>query len=246
MTFTADDLVTLDETLLARASAVVPLRDIHAGEADATVIGLRHDVDNILEPCLELAAWEAERGYRATYFVLHDTGYWNDQETLRPALEEIAGLGHEIGIHCNAIAAALETGWTPAEILADAIERLRSWGHQITGVVAHGDRICHQAGFVNDEMFVECARPEMGAPDRTLSYRDVALRLRPTPLADFGLEYDGYRCGRRGLYLSDSGGRWSEPIEAMGSRFPSDSGQLHMLWHPCWWTRAFAHARVAA
>ena len=64
--FLARDLETLDELLLARAAAVVSMRDIHEGERNPNVIGLRHDVDNILEPCLELARWEEERGYSAT------------------------------------------------------------------------------------------------------------------------------------------------------------------------------------
>jgi hypothetical protein len=237
--FRRDDLRDF-RGLLERAEAVVAMREIHAGERDPLVIGLRHDVDNVLEPCVELAEWEARHGFRATYFVLHDSPYWNDPE-LRPALERIAVLGHEIGIHANAIAVALETGGEPDEILSSAIARLRAWGHDVTGVVAHGDRLCYRAGFVNDEMFAECARPEMGDPRRRLQYRDVELELDPRPLSDFGLEYESIRLPHA-LYLSDSGGAWNEPFPELCERFPNPFGQLHILMHPCWWVRAFPTA----
>jgi hypothetical protein len=47
----------------------------------------------------------------------------------------------------------------------------------------------------------------------------------------------------RGDYLSDSGGRWSQPFSEVAAAWPA-RGQLHMLVHPCWWTEAFE--RVAA
>jgi hypothetical protein len=231
--FDAGDLRDLDD-LLAKADAVVSMREINEG-AGRGCIGLRHDVDNVFTPCVELAEWEAERGYQATYFILHDTTYWNSPE-LRPGLERIAELGHEIALHTNAITTALTTGRCPHETVAGALDRLRYWGHDVVGVVAHGDPLCYKAGFVNDESFVECARPEMGAPNRTL--HDVySLTLEPRPLASFGLEYDANRLSRS-LYLSDSGGRWSLPFDEASAWDPAD-GQLHILVHPCWWTQAF-------
>lgn len=241
--FQPDDLQELDEKILARADEVVAMREIAAGEHDPLVIGLRHDVDNIFEPCVELAEWEAARGYRATYFVLHDSPYWAEPG-LREGLERIAALGHEIGIHVNAVAVALERGGDPHIHLEMALDRLRGWGHTVTGGAGHGDTLCHTCGFVNDEMFTDCARPEMGAPDRDLHYRDRTVTLEPRPLADHGLEYDTYRVGSRALYLSDSGGAWNEPFQGLADRFPSPFGQLHILVHPCWWTRAFAQVAV--
>lgn len=235
--FTRDDLRDFGSQLLERAEAVVAMREIAAGEKHPDVIGLRHDVDNMIEPCRELAEWEHRHGWRSTYFVLHDSPYWGDPELPR-ILEEIAGHGHEIGIHANAIAVALDRGGDPDAILYSALERLRGWGHRVTGVVAHGDRICHRAVFVNDEQFVECARPDYGAPDRMLRYAGMELELRPRPLADFGLEYDSIHLDRA-MYLSDSGGSWNEEWRSICARFPNPFGQLHILQHPCWWIRAF-------
>ena len=242
--FRRKDLRELRTELLERADEVVAMREIAAGESDPLVIGLRHDVDNVLEPCLELAQWENRHGFRATYFVLHDAPYWNDPELPR-VLEQIAELGHEIGIHANAIAVALLTGLDPHEILWRGIGRLRSWGHAVTGVVAHGDPLCYRSHFVNDEQFSECARPEMGNPERRLHYRGLSLDLEPVPLATFGLAYESLRLPRA-LYLSDSGGSWNEPFAELVERFPNPFGQLHVLQHPCWWTDAFPTAVEAA
>jgi hypothetical protein len=242
--FRRDDLRELRLELYEQAEAVVAMREIYAGERDPLVIGLRHDVDNTLLPCIELAQWESRHAIRATYFVLHDAPYWNDP-TLPATLDEIASHGHEIGIHANAIAVALQTGEHPNLILEAALERLRGWGHVVSGVVAHGDRLCYRAQFVNDEQFVECSRPEMGAPDRELHYGGRTLRLEPTPLADFGLEYESIRLDHA-LYLSDSGGIWSEDFGRLVERFPSPFGQLHVLQHPCWWISAFPSAVGAA
>jgi hypothetical protein len=47
----------------------------------------------------------------------------------------------------------------------------------------------------------------------------------------------------RGTYLSDSGGRWSQPFEQIAAE---RVGQLHMLVHPDWWGEAFAPVEAAA
>lgn len=249
--FQADDLTDLC-LLLMEAEEVVAMREIAAGERHPSVIGLRHDVDNTLAPSLQLAEWEHAHGFRATYFVLHDSPYWDSPE-LRPTLERIAELGHEIGIHTNALAVALERGVDPDAVLWNALDRLRGWGHPVTGVVAHGDGTwCYDPGddgslvFVNDEQFLECSRPELGAPDRLVRNRGKSLQLVPRALADFGLKYESYRAGPRSLYLSDSGGKWNEDYSWILQQFPHPEGQLHILVHPCWWTEAFPRVEAAA
>lgn len=229
------DLAELDR-LLSSADAVVPMREIHAGAHHPDVIGLRHDVDDnrgSLDTALEIAIWESSRGYHSTFFLLHTASYWRRPDFLQIA-DTIEARGHEVGIHANAIAHALRKGGDPAEILHAAIEELRNHGLAITGVAPHGDELCHQVGFVNDEMFAECARPDVGAPDRLLEHDGNAVRLAPVPLAEFGLEYETYRLPRK-RYLSDSGGSWNVPPGSIDRR----PGQLHILWHPDWWPEAF-------
>lgn len=242
MSFDRIDLHQLEQ-LLNQATAVVAMQEIHAGNNQPTVIGLRHDVDdnnNSLDTAVKIARWEAARCYRSTYFILHTASYWNSETFLRAKLEEIALQGHEIGIHANAIADALTNGGHPDDILYEALETLRGWGHPVIGVAPHGDELCRIARFVSDEMFVECARPEMGEPDRVLWHEGRELALSPTSLAEFGLLYETYRLPK-GDYLSDTGGEWSQPLDGLHG-----NGQLHVLQHPDWWSDAFSVEQVAA
>jgi hypothetical protein len=236
--FQRDDLEELDDLLYSRARAVVALQEVHAGNERSDVIALRHDVDNSFEPVAKLARWEASRGYRATYFVLHTAAYWIDEPFFRAGLEEIAVLGHEIGLHANALTVALLTGQDPHELLWEAADRLREWGFTVRGVAPHGDQLCHKAGYVNDEQFSECVRPGMGAFNRVLTYQGRTLQLAPLPLSAFGFAYEAYRLPK-GHYLSDSGGVWSEPVTAFGFE-----RQLHVLQHPDWWAQALSPNRL--
>lgn len=242
-TFRPDDLLALEE-LLEKASAVVPMEDVADGFADHRMIGLRHDCDNVILPALDMAVWEADRGYRSTYYILHTSPYWQQKSGLQSALEVIASYGHEIGIHNDALTVALETGRDPADVLHEAIEELRGYGHDIRSTVAHGNALCHVACYVNDEMFVGCQRPSYGAADRTLEHGGRSVQLSPTPLAEFGLDFDANWLSR-GDYLSDSGGAWSQPFHQVAKTFPS-RGQLHILQHCDWWSAALEPPKVAA
>lgn len=64
---------------------------------------LRHDVDISLELALELAELEYQNGFRATYFVLLDTEFYNVLSAdNRRRIIEIHQMGHEIGLHFDA------------------------------------------------------------------------------------------------------------------------------------------------
>jgi hypothetical protein len=247
--FLPDDLVALEQ-LYERATAIVPMEEIYDSLrwdlADEPMkwgfIGVRHDCDNVILPAVQMARWEADRGYRSTYYILHSAPYWNDKPLLRQSLEAIEECGHELGIHNDALTVALQTGRDPAEILQEAIDELRGYGHTIRSTVAHGNSLCHIAKYVNDEMFLGCARPTYGDPDRTLEHRGRTVRIRQRSLLEFGLDFDANWLSR-GDYLSDSGGRWSRDFDQVASEWPA-RGQLHMLVHPDWWAEAFE--RVAA
>lgn len=240
--FLADDLAELRLRLLARAERVVPLYDVFKGDRGAGVIGLRHDVDDnplSFETALAFAEWEFERGFASTYFLLHDSHYWTP-ETLE-LVPRFVELGHEVGIHVNALAVALMEDVDPHVVLFNALEELRATGVTVRGSVAHGDALCHAHRFVNDEIFTESRREDYGAADRWLSSGERLVQIEPVSRALYGLEYDASWLGRAD-YLSDSGGRWSQPFDHVVERF--GFGQLHVLIHPDWWTDAFA--RVAA
>jgi hypothetical protein len=244
--FTHADLAEFDERLLSRAEAVVSIRDSIG--ANNQTIGMRHDVDNELAPAVAMAAWEAARGYQATYYILHSAPYWDNKYRLQSALASIAGNGHEIGFHTNAIATALRTGRDPVEIIEEAVAELRGYGYDITGVVAHGDNLCREVegGFVNDEIFAECVRPAYGDHGRVVEHNGVRVDLGDrVPRARFGFEYDPNWL-HRAHSLSDSGGWWQSPFDEAADAFPYESGQLHILQHPCWWRSAFVAQEIAA
>ncbi len=265
--FDADDLEELDAAFLSRAAKVVAMEDVVAGDRGANVIGFRHDCDSFrsLSTACHMAQWEAERGYRSTYFILHTAPYWQARG-FEEALEEIAMCGHEIGIHVDALARSMMTGEDPDVILDAALGSLRSLGHTIRGAAGHGNEICNRlAGegegwFANDEQFLECARPSYGEPDRVIVRGLNSMRIQPRSLADFGLEYEALFCGLPWHFrFSDSGGRWIEPgftetVERWSAQVdvadPPENGyqpaQLHLLVHPDWWREAFVPVGAAA
>ncbi len=270
--FRADDLRLLDETFLARAKRVVAMEDVYAGDKGANVIGLRHDCDSggSLATAVEMARWELEHGYRSTYYVLHTSPYW-DAPDFEDMLEQIAGYGHEIGIHTDALAESFVTGEDPDLILERAIKRLRNLGYRVRGVAGHGNAICNRdAGpgeewFANDEQFVECRRTylggkPMGSATRSITRGNITRNLAPRPLADFGLEYEALWLSVPFYFrLSDSGGRWNdegftEIADTFAAQLDVDAPatgkshprQLHILQHPDWWARAFTELRQLA
>lgn len=265
--FQRADLDQLDECFLVKAARVVAMEDVHDGAREPNVIGLRHDCDagHSLATAVKMARWEYERGYRSTYYLLHTSPYWNYSH-FPEMVERIALLGHEIGIHTDALAEALRTGDDPDMILERAIQRLRDLGYRVRGVAGHGNSICikdrrpDESPFANDEQFAECRRPKHGAADRIIARGGRSIQLRPRPLADFGLEYEAlwtaikwpWRC-------ADSGGKWINPgFEETAIRFAGqtdvtslpnatiDPRQLHLLIHPDWWADAFQPVEVTA
>lgn len=276
--FTADDLQELDDSLFSRAAAVVAMEDVFDGHRNPNSIGLRHDVDGTnhatreaLNTAVRVAEWEADRGYRATFYILHTAPYWM-QPGFAAALDRIAELGHEIGIHTDALAEAMRTGRDPDQILDEALNTLRDLGFRVRGVAGHGNPLCNrdaapgEGSFANDEQFVECARPGEGEPDRILERGNIKQQIQPRPLADFGLDYEALAIaydrpnGVMPFRISDSGGRWLNPgweetVEKWNlerTHYPNmkvpsmQIRQLHFLWHPDWWANAFTAERIAA
>ena len=264
--FTAADLEELDDRLLSKADRVVAIEDVYDGDRAANVIGLRHDCDSSgsLRTATKMARWEAERGYRSTYFLLHTAPYWIGPYFERQ-VAEIADCGHEIGIHVNALAHSLRTGQDPDEILDAALIRLRSLGYPVRGAAGHGDALClrnreeWESPFANDEQFFECRRPKMGDANREICRGDASLLLDPKPLFQFGLEYEALFLGLPYPFrYADSGGRWMYPFDELVAKFDlqvhvsgkpvtsEDPSQLHLLIHPDWWDRAFQAETVTA
>jgi hypothetical protein len=213
----------LDE-FLSSSNGVVALRDVARGNDQPGVVAMRHDVDHNLEHAIRFAEWEAERGYQATYFVLHTCWYYEDKPALYAGLERLVELGHEIGLHSNATVLACEQfeprgRWhTPAKRLSNSVEDtladildvelglLRERGFEVVGVAAHGDIRCYEMGVVNE------------------------LRYTKLTLDRFDLEYDADALAVGSKSLSDNHGQ----LHGTLLLHPQDR-QTFALLHPCHW-----------
>lgn len=241
------DLDKLAE-MLDRADGVVSVAEAYRRREHwpERFVAMRHDMDHDVENAIKFARWEAEHGWKSTYYVLHTDWYWDPSGSGQPsafvlrALDEIASLGHEIGVHNNAIAAALRYGGDPASLLDRDLAALRRHGFEIVGTAAHGDPLARSVGFANHEIFAECPDPHGRPAGRTLesadpvSGRRSVVTLRPVPMRDFGLEYEAYFIGHT-RYLSEAEGRWNQGYDELAAAFLQEGGFLQVLTHPAHW-----------
>lgn len=219
--FGPDDFRKLEDFLATR-DRVTPLIEVARGDRSANAISMRHDVDHNLEHAVKFARWETARGFRSSYFLLHSAWYWNEPEMMKRGVDELLALGHEVGIHNNAVALARDLGpdpgWERARIILEvAILTLTELGASVRGAAAHGDRRCDTHQVHNNDMWVN-ENPAGGG------YQ----------LADFGLEYEAYFLHRDAWYISDSGGTLvpPAPLEHDDEILPK---RTTMLIHPCHW-----------
>jgi hypothetical protein len=256
------------EVPLARHRGV-PMEDV-ARRTRHTTIGLRHDCDagHSLATAVKMAEWEAERGYRSTYYILHTRPTGTTRTSgrcstrsrragTRSASTPTPRRGAEDGPRPRRD--PRRGARDPARL---RLHRPRCRGAREPALQPR-PRAEGEITFANDEQFVECARPQEGPPDRTITRGSRSLALRPRPLADFGLDYEAlvsalphpFRC-------SDSGGKWLRPgFEETAVKFarnlaaspemlaiaePHWFRPLALLVHPDWWAQAFTREAVAA
>jgi len=248
--FHREDLTEFDRRILQPSAGVLSAEQAYDLGGPAGFVVMRHDVDHDIETAVSFAAWESERGYGSTYYLLHTAAYWRDTERFKRGVAALLALGREVGFHNDALAASLLEGGTPHEIVAEAVTELRTLGASCRSTCAHGNRLCHTLHFVNDEIFTECRRPKHGDPDRVLEYHGRSISIDPRPLYAHGLEFDPL-WQPRDIYLSDSGGRWYGDLEPLyrnerepempqpGPAPEAASGRTLVLLHPIWWRKAF-------
>lgn len=207
--FNHSQLDTL-KRFLDQAVDVIPLREVARGDDRPGTVAMRHDVDHDLDHAVRFAEWEAERGYRATYFVLHTAWYYEDRDALQQGCQRLVELGHEVGFHSNVTVLAAEQfparrRWHASakrlsrevedvmeDILSQELHHLREMDLEIVGLASHGDIRCYEMGICNE-----------------------IHRFTKLQLADFGLEYDADELARAGVRLGDNHGTlqgsWNKP-----------------------------------
>jgi hypothetical protein len=218
---------------------VVPLHEYArlatAPVPDKVLVGMRHDLDGNICHAERMAELDAAAGVHATYFLRTTDPYfaWGWPAVHRRPDEvaryrHMAALGHEIGIHVDALSMAVDWGLDPLLLLRDDLAWLRARGLVITGAAAHGSPEAHRAGFNNYELFA-------GMTTRaSLAWQGRHIPLGRASLADFGLAYEAYHVPND-LYLSEAGGAWKVPDPIAALRAAKPGQRVQILTHPVWW-----------
>ncbi len=187
--------------------------DIRDYDAAQRLIILRHDIDLSISRALALARLERELGVTATYFVRVHAPTYNifEYRTYR-ALREILGLGHEIGLHFEAMDFSHITGQDPREVFMREKRVLETvLGISVVSAAAHGEHA--PAGPRHNRDFFNCV-----------------------PKEAVDISYDAYEplFTRDMKYLSDSAYRWREGCMC---NHIGKHPRMHILTHPVWWFR---------
>ena len=241
--------------LLAHVGNTSTIATLSGSSVGEQIIAMRHDVDHDLELALELAHYEWRLGCKSTYYLLHTEAYWNDPKF--PLLvRQLKEYGHEIGLHVNFL-----TQWMRGEIddveleIERALAHVRACNVDVTGVCAHGDKLCYENGFVNYWLWNELRgdnpmESEDGIsaegisvdnpnyqipypPNHELVREDGAkFPLWSISMEKHGLTYDAAKLQQE-HYWSDSGGSWVRSGDPMEGDF--SQGRHQVLVHPWWW-----------
>jgi hypothetical protein len=226
---------------------VVPLAELSAAPRDRVVVALRHDVEERIESALEMAALEAERGLRATYFVLHTAPYFarvgweraEHHESLIPRLRRLQDMGHEVGWHNDLVTLQCVLGIDPRRYLADELAWLRGHGITVRGASSHGSYWTHRFRYHNNYFFedFEDEVHEGFANNDVVHVEARPCKLSKGRLADFDLEYEAYHLGED-HYFSDArfdaaGNRWHTDEIDLDALRPGE--RVIVLTHPDYW-----------
>ena len=166
----------------------------------------RHDIDFSVHRARRLASLEAERGLRATYFVLPGCSFYNMFEAgPRQLLREIVSDGHHIGLHFD-----------PTTLAEKASDQ-----------VAVENRIVWEAGVL---------RCLIGESVVAVSIHNPSPVLPWLMLERLGglINVYGAALGERYSYVSDSNGIWRHR-RLMDALVQDGQPYLHVLTHPAWW-----------
>lgn len=197
-------------TLLTRlAEAGYEARSFDDFDAGSRHVILRHDIDACPLRALRMARDEATMGWGGVYFVQLTSAFYNPfAPNVRAALNTIAELGHEVGVHLEVLPNS-----TRESLERDAEEQARI----LSGLL--GGRAVRWMSF---------HRPGANAA--------ALADFIETPV--FGGLNNAYARAygeAAGLaYRSDSGGKWyaTHPLDHPRVR---EGRALQLLTHPVWW-----------
>jgi hypothetical protein len=166
----------------------------------------RHDIDYSIAHALVLARIEAERGARATYFVMLGSPYYNLLEiTAIRQLREIVSLGHWIGLHFDP---ERYTQFDCAADLAEAMARERS-------IVADAAGTSIEAVSLHNPAFAGLLHMDQARLGGMINAYSAKYR-------------------QTYAYCSDSFGYWRyRPVHEVVA--DASVSRVQVLTHPIWW-----------
>lgn len=142
-------------------------------------LAIRHDVDGDVVAAERSAEIEAEFNVSTSYYFLHTAFYhgafdeqrFDRHSCMAHVYRRIQSLGHEVGLHTNALEIYQRFALDGAGALADEIAWMRSVGLDVHGTVGHGSRAVF--GAENFEVFT--GRRKGRARDDTLAQQAEPL-----------------------------------------------------------------------
>ena len=209
MDYHIDDFTEAEyRRLLAKAVARWRIVTYAEGKADGRICLWRHDIDMSPHRGRRMASIEAECGVRATYFVLlHSPFYSMLEQEIRDVVREIAGYGHDIGLHFDA-----------------AFYGGRGLGQKVLEeALAFEKRILEQTMEVPVRAF---SFHNPGQMTELPAYQEEEIAGM--------LNADGREIRERFGYCSDSNGYWRHRrlLDVLES---GEDERLYVLTHPEWW-----------
>jgi len=196
------------------------IKNLKAGELPLI---LRGDVEYDPKNCLVFASILTRLGLKASFYFRGDTAF-NEE-----LIGKVSSLGHEVGLHCNALDRAQGDFELARRIFIEDINKFRNAGIKLLTVVNHSELLLRKNGYCWDE--------------------DMFRRF-PSLLEELGLEeaYEIY--SRRDMYNSGSalpvtfvGDNISQVVKLESAiRNSSKTIGLHILFHPHRWRSSLAQS----
>lgn len=244
------------ERYLSHFQGTVTLRDFNKQAEVPGLCALRHDVDHDLDLALEMAHREHQLGFKASYFILPSAPYWGADKRFLDKCLQLQDYGHEVGLHINSLAEWVSGATSDIRAsLAQQLHLLRNSGIDLTGIAAHGDKLCYEHNLSNywcfkelrpdDPYVAENGRTAEGPYEADMTPRllypqdHVAHRpdgqtfdLWSISMSSLGLEYHAWHT-KFDRYFSDSSGGWKRtPDPIQSTRGPE---RWQVLIHPEHW-----------
>ena len=209
------------EALLKRIHARMSFFDDYTD--DEKVFCIRHDEDWDMPYSLNLAREENKFGFRSIYFLNHTCDYFDYTQKFADQCAELIDLGHQIGLHYNALESYILNGTSIIDILSKPLDFLRNNGITVDGASAHGSRTCRENKVLNFEIWTEFENSDLACMKRSPQF-DGDIGFERIPLSALSLKYDASLLHHKS-YLSDSSGR----IWGMVRLEPNDPGRVYDL-----------------